>query len=313
MANFMPRLSIPDLQPIHKARRRRYAGRKPVPYTYSDAVAEDERRIASLKRAKNSYTSRSAMTGFKMAPKLVRKLKKLRRRLANCKRPPQTPASAVYHFCCREPLLDHLTLLARREEPSFVYGATLIPMNNRIPAEKLSRMQARLEKKRLRNDLDRAGGTKAQGWLVGGLHGEYDPARDEYSPHQHVVFSAGMLPVIERLRKSGKYKLTNIVERDHTNSVAPIRIKPISYDDLRYTLSYVTQSWWPRRDWLPGAEGKPVRGPRMRLPLQRHVEWLLWMDSQKFSDIVLLYHLQVNKVGLVANTPRNLSANQEGA
>lgn len=59
---------------------------------------------------------------------------------------------------------------------------------------------------RLRSQLVRAGSAEALGWLIAGLHCEYDPTADLLQFHFHGLASSGMIDVIDTLREQIPYR-----------------------------------------------------------------------------------------------------------
>jgi hypothetical protein len=69
---------------------------------------------------------------------------------------------------------------------------------------------------------------------------------------------------------------------------APVQIKEIEPDELRYTVTYLFQGWWPFRPTLLDENGERLRANRQRLPEPRHTKFLLWLDQRRIQDLYLL-------------------------
>lgn len=288
----MPRLNVAHLKARLKNRKPKRAGSKSSDFMALDARVEDTKRIAAIRASRPHL------------PKDVRKEgRRLAKRLTYERDPPHTLASAAFYFQKREAIVDNLVKLTWRLSEDEVFTAALIPVN--ATRASLTDFDPHKFLRLLRADLDRAGGRKAKGWIFVGGHGERDEAKGLWNPHYHLVIcGAAMRAVVEKLRRCGKYKVGDIDDRASADAgTPPIQIKTIKRDELRYSLSYAAQIWWPGRWRGRNTEGDRIASARGRIRGVQHTEFLLWLDRQQLHRMYLLYGLEVGRDGLRPTRP----------
>ncbi|WP_439469157.1 hypothetical protein [Blastomonas fulva] len=150
-----------------------------------------------------------------------------------------------------------------------------------------------------RADLNRCGLSKADGFAFFGLHGEYNSLTGMFDLHIHGFFVGGVGAVVDRLRKRPKYRPVVIEHEGARKKVNRVKVSTRPMDNMPYPITYVLQSWWPRRDTFV-AGGKVKRSKaRKRIPDFPHAMWLLWIDRWMVSDLTLMVRMRVTKQGLV--------------
>jgi hypothetical protein len=102
-------------------------------------------------------------------------------------------------------------------------------------------------------DNYRGGVTNAHGFPVACLHGEFDPFSQEYQLHFHIVCAGEKLKTLDRLRNKQGYVRTKKIHR-------PIRISLLKHQPRR--LSYIAQSFWPKKARIPIDGGDSYRRER---------------------------------------------------
>lgn len=155
----------------------------------------------------------------------------------------------------------------------------------------LSELEAGKMVNGFRSDLNRAGATSADGYLIAHIHGEFDTFSKVYRPHFHGLVAGDMTRVLDTFRDKPKYKSSN-----NERSSLRIRRKPI--DDVPYALSYLLKGYWPATYCGPVSTGAVVRQNYVsRIPEPWHSEVLLWQNRWALEDITLMVGLQVHAKG----------------
>jgi hypothetical protein len=282
----MSRLSIADLQPKPKYRRPKYAGTRENGFTYVDARDEDAERARLLRK------SASQLDEAQSKPAL-----RLGRRLVNRDEPPQTPASSQFQRQFADAAADHLVRLVHKIGLPIAFG-TAVPQTR--PLETLDGLDAIRLKEQDRAALTRAGVNKAGGFALGALHCELRDATGPWEPpHRHYLLAGDMIEAFDKLRDQRRYKVPDEPPPLGLKKwPAPLEIKQIKPEELRYTITYLFQGWWPFRPTLLDTNGERIRADRRRLPEPRHTEFLLWLDQQRIQDLYLLLKLEVGHNGL---------------
>ncbi|MFI0847752.1 hypothetical protein [Mesorhizobium sp. IMUNJ 23232] len=140
---------------------------------------------------------------------------------------------------------------------------------------------------RLRSQLNRQGLPNLSGWLIAQVHGDYNPVGDHYQIHLHVLSVGNVGIAIEGLRGIAPYR-PGEVKRPILRRAATNLMSRVPY--------YVAQPFWPMRISLPGGK----RTSRRRLPPDRLADWLMWIDEQRFSDLIWLHGCSIQAGKLVA-------------
>jgi hypothetical protein len=194
----------------------------------------------------------------------------------------QTLASKTTMLGIRKPWVCDVVKLFAECGGLPVSFVTLLPRGLEIPDERLDSFDPDAVKKAFISYLNRRGIDKCKGWLIGGLHGEYDSIAKVWRIHWHLLVCHEMIKLIDGLRAEEEFKST----KDEAPRVRMSR-KPIT--DIQTVASYLLQSWWPNRPMGKFADdGIDHRKNRSRLPEPQQTRWLIWMDRRKLSDLVLM-------------------------
>jgi hypothetical protein len=160
-------------------------------------------------------------------------------------------------------------------------------------ANQLLLVDARKTTNQFRTHLNRAGVTKAPGFLITCLHGEFEPFSQEFQLHFHGICAGEKLKAFNRLRNKQGYVRTPKIYR-------PIVINRIQ--DRPRQLSYIMQSFWPKKARVPIDGGDFYRRERTKTRIREPFQsvYLVWLDQWRFSDICLLngIHIQGGKMVL---------------
>lgn len=153
-----------------------------------------------------------------------------------------------------------------------------------------------------RSNLNRCGATKADGYLIAFLDGEYEPTGDVLRLHWHGVAAGEMIDVLDNLRGTPKHAS----KRDKSakeRSVQRVRMTRKPLINLPDPLTYLLKSFWPSR-WEGDINGEHKRqNGRRRIPEPLHSQLLLWFDLWELKDITLLMGLRVGANGLIITKP----------
>ncbi len=288
----MARPNIGSLKEKRKFSEVRRAGNKVSSFTYDDAVLEDRKRVRLLRGT------------YKELSKPERKqAKHLVEALTYDRELPATLASSAYYEVMRHPVLDQLVKLTWRLQPCDLRVATLLPRESH--RSNLEGFKARVFCNALRVALDRAGGRKAEGWVFASVHGEWRSDQQVFVPHYHLIVAGQqMIAAVKRLKGQRGYTRPSAPPpAGRKKWPPPVRLSKVRKGELRYTLSYCLQSWWPER-WDGADEMAARAATRRRIAGAKHTEFLTWLDRQDFNDMYLLYGLRVGRNGLQVSPKR---------
>ena len=203
-----------------------------------------------------------------------------------------TLSSKIVMRRVRKLWVRHVRNLVRRSRGHAISFGTLLPWSLELTDEEFEVFDAQAAKKAFKSYLNRRGIAKCKGWLIAVLHGEYDSIRCRWRIHWHLLACHEMIDVIDRLRTESEFKSS----KGETPRVQLTRQPLVNIPRLA---SYLLQAWWPNRP-----TGKFADTPddsrtdhRMGLPDPQQLRWLLWMDRQKISDLVLLVGLRRTSSG----------------
>lgn len=238
-------------------------------------------------------------------------LKKLRaRHLGKCigrgvvrGEPPATLASALYHRQVRIPIIGALwdaVAEAGAENAAFV---TLRPMGMLVEGDELQSVDLALLRRRLRNDFDRSGVTKAKGFAFVGIHAEFDANRGTsgvWDFHWHGIFVGEKIKALEALRDMRKYQAGRVHPLEQGLKELPRLQVKLGLYNLPDPLTYCLESWWVHRPTTLLPDGTRERSKRKRrLPTPYFEQWLMWMDAQRIADFVVLSGMRPGKDGFL--------------
>ena len=153
-----------------------------------------------------------------------------------------------------------------------------------------------------RSTLNRAGASKANGFLFAVLHGDFDPEKQAFHLHYHVVASPEMLAVVKAIRAKKRKGFFEEKAKRSTASVAqPVRISQRAMDDVPYALGYLLKSYWMQKssERRNGQTLKKLRGRGKRIGEPFHSEYLLWLHQCDIKDLILMMGVRIGKDGFV--------------
>ena len=159
-----------------------------------------------------------------------------------------------------------------------------------------------------RTDLNRTGAAAADGFLIGFLHGEWEPNEGVYRLHVHGVAAGGMIGVVRGLKHRKHYRRDT---RAAVVDAVKVFRKPLEH--LPFAISYQFKSYWPQR-WIGWSDkaGKVVRQRRgQRIKEPHHTQVLLWLDRWSLEDLSLLMKVRVGPEGFVLTS--QLTVPDQGA
>jgi hypothetical protein len=198
---------------------------------------------------------------------------------------PMSLASFFYFFILRSRLPGALiNFLATMAGGESVLPFTIVPPEWCVKQGHLNEKSAKQWVSKLRNLLVTQGVEAAEGFLFASLHGEFDGKY--YKIHFHGIAVGNKAKALRSLLDRDDMKEANGVHHPYE------REKTIALDDypnLVRWLTYCLKGWWPSRPLYLDENGK-LRRPRyaQRLPKDCEEEFLRWMTSQNFGELVLL-------------------------
>ena len=197
--------------------------------------------------------------------------------------PPLTLSSSLRMRAIRKGLNGALLDAFAQYPDTELRTVTVIYAGWRLTPAELDGMTAAKLKAQFRRHLDRAGVFKVSGPLFAVLHGEFEPSSCRYQLHFHLVTTAAKAAALKK-------GLNTKIIRGYT--VTPTGAAPVwrsQLGDRVVQLSYIAKSYWPCRPVIQ-IDGKPkrVRDPR-RIPEPYATQVLLWLDRQKFTDLVVTH------------------------
>ena len=174
-----------------------------------------------------------------------------------------------------------------------------------VPAGELQNADPRQMMARLQSDLNRMGITAASGYVLAGLHAEFDVRREGYDFHYHLIAAGEKARLLRKLRKRGKYKARRKQPWEvGLKNCARVRISKKPLFNLPEPITYIAQSNYPHRPTKLHDDGTVTRSKfRYRIPEPFHTDWLLWMDRWSIDDITLLNGLEVTHDGFKLTRP----------
>jgi hypothetical protein len=172
-----------------------------------------------------------------------------------------------------------------------IYLYTIVPASFRVDGPTLHTTEPKKLLRQFRTQLNRAGLSALDSWLIAFVHGDYDEAYDIFQLHLHVLVVGEKVHAVEKLRDLRIYKPSAHVKR-------PIVSKRLT-DQARQISYHLAQDFWPSKPTI-FIKGVPVRvRERRRIPEPRHAEVLLWLDRQRFADLVWLHGCRITGGRLV--------------
>jgi|GEM_PF-1165559 len=197
--------------------------------------------------------------------------------------PPPTLASSLRMRAIREGLNGALLDAFAEYPDAELRTVTVIYAGWGLTPAELDGTNAAKLKAQFRQHLNRAGVFKVPGPLFAVLHGEFEPSSGRYQLHFHLVTTAAKAAALQEGLRAKTIKGYTVTP----TGAAPVRRSRIG--DRVAQLSYLAKSYWPSRPVIQiGGKLKRVRGPR-RIPEPYATQVLLWLDRQKFTDLVVIH------------------------
>lgn len=254
-----------------------------------DALAEKSARIQSLRKLLSAKSPETEVVRAKLpVPEVEQLLTRLRRQRLGHLAPSFASPTFTRHY--RRRFCGSVLALLDEVPPGLTRLYTIVLPTWRWRGDQLATVAPKKLLAQFRTQLNRAGLADFAGWLIASVHGEYDPSTDTFQLHLHVVVMGDKAKAVERLRDLALYK---------PQPEGPVR-RPILRRRLKnppWQVSYyLAQGFWPAK-WRRGRK-------RRRIPEPRHAEMLMWLDRQKFSDLVWLHDCTLKNGRLVAKTAK---------
>lgn len=202
-------------------------------------------------------------------------------------------------------VVSSIWALVHEQAADPVNTVTIISGKWTTSPESLMQLDPRKLLNGLRTDLNRCGAAKADGGLIGFLHGEFEPNRRLYQPHCHLVATGEMSDVLDQLRDLDKYQPVRGNDLDAIPIASPVRIQRRPLSNMPLPLTYLLKSYWPSR-WVSDLrpDGSYDRKyDSARIPEPYHSQALLWLDQWGLKDITLMMGMFVSKDGLKLRIP----------
>lgn len=197
--------------------------------------------------------------------------------------PPLTLASSLRMRAIREGLSGALLEAFADYPDADLRTVTVIYSGWSFTPAELDRATAAKLKAQFRQHLNRAGVFKVPGPLFAVLHGEFEPASGRYMLHYHLITTAEKAAALQRGLSAKTIKGYTVTP----TGAAPVRRSRLG--DRIAQLSYLAKSYWPSRPVIQiGGKPKRVRDPR-RIPEPYATQVLLWLDRQRFTDLVVIH------------------------
>jgi hypothetical protein len=155
-----------------------------------------------------------------------------------------------------------------------------------FPAHSLLDVDARQIKNQFRTHLNRAGVTNAPGFLFAYLHGEFEPLGQMYQIHFHGVCGGDKLKAFNRLRNQQGYIRTPKIYR-------PIVCNRLQ--DPPRQISYIIQSFWPKKARVPVGEFHRRERSKGRIREPYQSLYLMWLDKWRLSDLCELNGIRIEQ------------------
>lgn len=271
----LARILLPDIDPQTGKQRHGFE---------SEIAAHQEAR----RRARNLVDS-----GLKHSSDLAEALLRQTARSLSC---------PVFVRELRRRFLSEVSRIAQNSNGADLHFYTVVAGKWKLHADDLLSLRPKRVLESLRAALTSEGQIDTlAGWMIAAFHNEHDPAADCYQPHVHAVVCGEKYRAFEALRKLNMFK----------GGKGKAVYRPILCDkitDVPRQVSYLFKAYWPAK---PSANS-PVSNRRCRarrgrrIPNLRHAESLLFLDQQRFSDLVWLHGLIIKDGRLVPTKSRSL-------
>ncbi len=254
------------------------------------ANQEDRRRERGLETERRKRRlRRSTALGLN---RLARRIRRSRCRQA------RSLACATYFRDVRQRVVGQLWALVDRTQDLDPRTCTMFPRGWEVPAGQLDTFDPRARLNAVRSLINRCGGTTASGYLVAFIHGEFEPRRQVYQMHLHLLAAGGMRDVLDKVVR-------------HTPSVRSNRCgygvsgwvqQRLRFDrrltNLPAPLTYMLKTYWPSKWQGFNEDGKIIRQRHAsRIPEPYHTEVLRWFDRWQLRDLTLIMNISIGRDG----------------
>ncbi len=214
--------------------------------------------------------------------------------------PNTLPSAECWRVQCTPPV-EHLSKEIEEFGPDRAALATFRPQGMVWEGDALLGVNPRVLKKTLRNHLDRAGVTRASGFLLAGLDLEFDANRGRtgvWDGHWHAIVGGDKIEALEALRERRAYKNIRVHPLERGMTVQPrVHILP-GLANLPHPICYCLKGWACHRPTFKNDAGKLQRSKRKyRVPNPYLVHWLLWLDQWNLDDLVLRNGIKIGRNG----------------
>ena len=195
--------------------------------------------------------------------------------------PPQTMASSLRMRVIRiglgRALLD---AFADYPDESLQTVTVLYSGWSYTPPELESVTAAQL-KNQFRQHLHRAGVLQMPGPLYAVLHGEFEPTSARFQLHYHLITTVEKAAALKRGLRA------DLIAGYVRTSTGASPVRRSSVRNRVRQLTYLAKSFWPSKPVIT-INGKPKRIRRYRrIPEPFGTQVLLWLDRQKFNDLIV--------------------------
>lgn len=212
---------------------------------------------------------------------------------------PTTLASALHYRARRNAVGGQLWKLVETCGIAPIVTATIIPQGWDISGLDLNQVDPVKFMERFRKALNSCGATGSSGFIFASMHGEYEPSKDVWQLHIHLVAAGEMVTVLKRLKKLKGYRTKRTDKLDNSNPVyRRMRISDKDLTDLPKPLTYTMQSFWPARAIYETDKGPKRQTVKRRIAEPFHALQLLWIHRWSLKDLSLLMGLRVTSTGL---------------
>ena len=185
--------------------------------------------------------------------------------------------------------------------------ATLIPRGLEVRpcdldscngADLTNRFRSQIKREEAKLARDRRTTHLPRGWLLAGVHCEFDPTAELFQFHYHCIAADHMIAVLDELRNQPLYRH---LKGDRVRDRVRISRKPLN--NLPAPLGYPWQLFWPSRARGDGTDDEvgfnQLHRMKRRIPDPYHTQQLLWLDRQRIEDMTLMMGLRVGPNGFV--------------
>lgn len=179
---------------------------------------------------------------------------------------------------------------------------TLRPTDHIFEGREIASVEPKALKKRLRNQFDRAGVTRASGIAFFGLDFEFDANRGDHGvcdAHWHGLAAGDKIEAIDNLRRRRSFCNERIDARECGLKPGPRVFVQRGVTNLPTALAYTLKGWLPHRPTVLMPDGLRERSVRKRrIPTPYQELWLMWLDRQRIDDMIYYSGIYLGREGL---------------